>query len=88
MIVDADKKILLVEKTNSNTKITEIENKVACVTRLGATTMLKIKAPEIENKTPVISNVATKDALKTKARRVEYKISDIKVLCYLQSEKI
>ena len=55
-------------KTNHNTKITELENKIPDISNLATKTAL----PAIENKIPNTSNLATKTALST----VENKIPD------------
>ena len=48
----------LVKKTDYNTKITELENKIPDITNLAAKTALTT----VENKIPDISNLATKTA--------------------------
>ena len=67
----------MVKKTDCNTKITEIENKILNVTTSLVTTAAEnTKATEIENKIPDITNVAAKAVLYTKATKVESKIPD------------
>ena len=48
-------------------KMTEIENKISCITGLVGYAVLNTRTTEIENKTPNITNLATKGALSTKA---------------------
>ena len=52
-------------KTNNNTKITELKNKIPDTTGLVKKTDYNTKITELENKTPDISNLATKAALTT-----------------------
>ena len=59
----------VVKKTDYNTKITEIENKIPDISNLATKTALTT----VENKIPSVSNLATKTALTT----VENKIPDI-----------
>ena len=56
------------KKTDCNTKITEIENKIPSVTGLVNTAVLDTKATEIENKIPDITNQAAKASLNAKSR--------------------
>ena len=66
----------LAKKTNYNTNITEIENKIPSFTELVTSAALNIK-PEVENKMPDITNPAAKATLNTKAAEVKSKIPDI-----------
>ena len=50
-------------KTNYNTKITELENKIHDTSGLVKKTNYNIKTTKLENKIPDISNLATKTAL-------------------------
>ena len=50
-------------KTNHNTKITELENKIPDTSGLVKKTNYNTKITELENKIPDISNLATKTAL-------------------------
>ena len=50
-------------KTNYNTKITELENKIPDTSGLVKKTNYNTKITELENKTPDTSNLATKTAL-------------------------
>ena len=50
-------------KTNCNTKITELENKIPDTSNLVKKTDYDTKIDELENKIPAISNFATKAAL-------------------------
>ena len=52
-------------KTNYNTKITELENKIPDTSNLVKKTDYNTKITELENKIPNISNLATKTALTT-----------------------
>ena len=61
--------MVLLKKTDYNTKITEIEGKVPDISNLATKTALTT----VENKIPDINNLATKTALAT----VENKIPDI-----------
>ena len=56
-------------KTNYNTKITELENKIPDISNLATKTALTT----VENKIPSVSNLATKTALTT----VENKIPSV-----------
>ena len=58
----------LVKKTDCNTKITEIENKIPSVTVLVNTAVLDTKAADIKSKIPNITNQAAKASLNAKAR--------------------
>ena len=60
-------------KTNYNTKITELENKISNTSNLVKKTDYNTKITESENKIPDISNLATKSALTA----VENKIPSI-----------
>ena len=60
--------MVLLKKTNYNTKITELENKIPDISNLATKTALTT----VENKIPDTSNLATKTALTT----VENKIPD------------
>ena len=60
-------------KTNYNTKITELENKISDTSKLVKKTDCNTKITELENKIPDISNLATKTALTS----VEIKIPSI-----------
>ena len=52
-------------KTNYNTKITELENKIPNTSNLVKKTDYNTKITELKNKIPDISNLATKTALTT-----------------------
>ena len=67
----------MVKKTDYNTKITEIENKIPSIARLVNTTVLNKRATQIKNKLLYITNLATKAAQNTKETEVEGKIPDI-----------
>ena len=60
-------------KTNCNTKITELENKISNTSNLVKKTDYNTKITELENKIPDTSNLATKSALTA----VENKIPSI-----------
>ena len=60
-------------KTNYNTKITELENKISNTSNLVKKTDYNTKITDLENKIPDISDLATKTALTT----VENKIPSI-----------
>ena len=60
-------------KTNYNTKITELENKISNISNLVKKTDHNIKITELENKIPNINNLAIKTELTT----VENKIPNI-----------
>ena len=53
--------MVLLKKTNYNTKITELENKIPDTSNLATKTALTI----VENKIPDVSNLATKTELTT-----------------------
>ena len=61
--------MVLLKKTNYNTKITELENKIPDISNLATKTALTI----VENKIPDISNLV----IKSSVRKVEDKIPDI-----------
>ena len=50
-------------KTNYNTKITELENKISDTSGLVKKTYYNTKITELENKNPDISNLATKNSI-------------------------
>ena len=52
-------------KTNYNTKITELENKIPDTSGLVKKPNYNTKTTELENKIPDISNLATKTSLTT-----------------------
>ena len=62
---------LLKVNNHYNTKLTEIENKIASVTGSVTTAALNAKATEIENKVCEITNLATKVDLSTKTIEIE-----------------
>ena len=64
---------LLKVNNHYNTKLTEIENKIASVTGSVTTAALNAKAAEIENKVCEITNLATKVDLSTKTIEIEKK---------------
>ena len=57
-------------KTNYNTKITELENKIPDTSNLVKKTDYNTKITELENKIPDISNLATKTALTTVENKI------------------
>ena len=65
-ISDVDK------KTDLNTKITEIENKIPSITGLATNSALTA----VENKIPNVSNLVTKTDYNTKISGIEMKLSD------------
>ena len=68
-------------KTNYNTKITELKNKIPDTSSLVKKTDYNTKITEIEGKIPDISNLATKTALTT----VENKIINMMNITTLQN---
>ena len=75
-ISNADKKILdisrLVEKTNYNTKITEIENKIPSISLLATNSTLTA----VENKIPDISSLVKKTDYDVKISEIEKKVTN------------
>ena len=75
-ISDADKKVLdisrLVEKTNYNTKITEIENKIPSISLLATNSTLTA----VENKIPDISSLVKKTDYDVKVSEIEKKVTN------------
>ena len=75
-ISDADKKVLdisrLVEKTNYNTKITEIENKIPSISLLATNSTLTA----VENKIPDISSLVKKTDYDVKMSEIEKKVTN------------
>ena len=75
-ISDADKKVLdisrLVEKTNYNTKITEIENKIPSISLLATNATLTA----VENKIPDISSLVKKTDYDVKVSEIEKKVTN------------
>ena len=59
-----------VVKTNNNTKIIELKNKISDTTGVVKKTDYNTKITELENKTPHISNLATKAALTTVENKI------------------
>ena len=55
--------MVLLKKTNYNTKITELENKIPDISGLVKKTNYNTKITELENKIPDISNFGTKTTL-------------------------
>ena len=55
--------MVLLKKTNYNTKITELENKIPDTSGLVKKTNYNTKITELENKIPDISNFGTKTTL-------------------------
>ena len=69
----------LVKKTDYNTKITEIENKMPSVISLATIAALNAKSTEIENKIPDITNLATKAVYKTKVQMLNVKYLTLRI---------
>ena len=63
-------------KTNYNTKITELENKISDICNLAKKTALTI----VENKIPSISNLVKKPDYNTKATEIEKKLLIISMI--------
>ena len=66
----------MVKKTDYNTKITDIKNRIPSVTGLLTTAAFNANT-EIESKIFNINNLATKVALNTKAAEIESKIPSV-----------
>ena len=73
---DVDKKIPnvsgLVKKTDLNSKITEVEGKIPCITGLATSSALTA----VENKIPNVSNLVKKTDYNKKISEIEGKISN------------
>ena len=66
----------MVKKTDSDTKVTEIEGKILSITGLAANSELSA----VENKIPDISSLVKKTDFNTKATEIESKIPDVSSL--------
>ena len=64
--------MVLLKKTNYNTKITELENKIPDISNLAT----KILVNKVENKIPDISNLATKTELTARENKIP-SVSDL-----------
>ena len=70
--------MVLLKKTNYNTKINELENKIPDISNLATKTALTT----VENKIPDINNLATKTVLTTVENKIPDVSSLIKKTCY------
>ena len=59
--------MFLLKKTNYNTKVTELENKILDISNLAT----KITLTAVENKIPSVSNLVKKTDYNTKTNEVE-----------------
>ena len=64
--------MVLLKKTNYNTKITELENKIPDISNLAIKTALTA----IENKIPSVSNLVKKADYNTKVTEIENKLNN------------
>ena len=64
--------MVLLKKTNYNTKITELENKIPYITNLATKTALTA----IEHKMPSVSNLVKKADYNTKVTEIENKLNN------------
>ena len=64
--------MVLLKKTNYNTKITELENKIPDISNLATKTALTT----VENKIPSVSNLVNKTNYNTKITEIENKLND------------
>ena len=64
--------VVLLKKTNYNTKITELENKIPDISNLATKTALIA----IENKIPSVSNLVKKTDYNTKGTEIENKLNN------------
>ena len=64
--------MVLLKKTNYNTKITELENKIPDISNLATKTALTT----VENKIPNISNLVKKTDYNTKVTEIENKLNN------------
>ena len=62
----------MVRKTDLNTKVTEVEGKIASITRLATNSTLTA----VENKTSNVSNLVKKTDYDTKITEIENKFND------------
>ena len=65
-------RVIQLEKTDLNPKITEIENKIPSIIGLATNSALTA----VENKIPNLSNLVTKTDYNTKISKIEKKVSD------------
>ena len=64
--------MVLLKKTNYNTKITELENKIPDISNLATKTALTT----VENKIPSVSNLVKKTDYNTKVTEIENKLDN------------
>ena len=69
-------------KTNYNTKITELENKISNTSNLVKKTGYNTRITELKNKIPDISNLATKTALTTVENKIPSTSNLVKKIDY------
>ena len=64
--------MVLLKKTNYNTKITELENRIPDISNLAT----KTASTTVENKIPSVSNLVKKADYNTKVTEIENKLSN------------
>ena len=75
--------VVLLKKTNYNTKITELENKIPDISNLATKTALTA----IENKTPSVSDLVKKIDYNTKVTEIENKLTNHNRDKYIDTSK-
>ena len=73
----------VVKKTDYNTKITELENKVLNISNLAT----KIALTSIENKIPSVNNLVNKTDYNTKVKEIENKLNNHNHDKYIDTSK-
>ena len=73
----------LVKKTDYNTKITEIENKIPDISNLAT----KIALTAVENEIPNVSNLVNKTDYNTKVTEIENKVNNQNYDEYIDSQE-
>ena len=76
--------MVLLKKTNYNTKITELENKIPDISNLATKTALTT----VENKIPRISNLVKKTDYNTKVTEIENKLNDHNHHKYIDASEV
>ena len=67
----------VVQNTDCNTKIKDIEDKIPDITDLATNTALNAKINEVKNEVPSTTNLATNDSLNTKPNEFKNKLPNI-----------
>ena len=75
--------MVLLKKTNYNTKITELENNIPDISNLATKTALTA----IENKIPSVSNLVKKTDYNTKVTKIENKLNNHNLDKYIDTSE-